>query len=97
MFENNCILGFAYGYELNRLDKQGNMLYIHSVDVAPEYQRKGIAKGIFKVLKKICSERDICRIFLITEKSNIPANNLYKTTGGIAAHEDDIVYTFNEL
>ena len=38
----NQILGSAYGYELNRLDNKGNMLYIHEMGVLPQYQRQGI-------------------------------------------------------
>lgn len=34
--ENNRVIGFAYGYELNRLNNTGNMLYIHEVSVLPE-------------------------------------------------------------
>ena len=27
------VIGFAYGYELNRLDRKQNMLYIHEVQI----------------------------------------------------------------
>lgn len=39
----DTIIGFAYGYELNRLNNAGNMLYIHEVGVMEKYQRQGVA------------------------------------------------------
>ena len=33
------IIGFAYGYELNRLDGKGNMIYINEVGVMDQYRR----------------------------------------------------------
>ena len=38
----NRIVGFAYGYALQRLNTGRKMLYIHEVGVLDEYQRQGI-------------------------------------------------------
>ena len=98
--EDKKIIGFAYGYELNRLDNKGNMLYIHEVGVHPEYQRQGIGFQILTSLKEICKLTDICRFFLITQKHNIAACKLYEKTGGkkIAdSYDDDIIYFFNKF
>ncbi|HAS73119.1 MAG TPA: hypothetical protein DCS67_03135 [Clostridiales bacterium UBA8960] len=91
------VIGFAYGYELNRLNDIGNMLYIHEVGVLPEYQQQGVGKLIFAELKALCKQKRICRIFLFTEKSNQPACGLYESVGGEAAHVDDVAYFFNLL
>ena len=95
--EDNRIIGFAYGYELNRLNNIGNMLYIHEVGVLPEYQRQGIGKQILNSIKVLCKLSGICRFFLFTEKSNIAACALYNSVGGEPAHDDDISYFFNKL
>lgn len=95
--ENERIIGFAYGYELNRLNNIGNMLYIHEVGVLPEYQRQGVGKEILKGIKKSCKLLGICRFFLFTEKSNHPACALYDSAEGEPAHEDDVCYFFNKL
>lgn len=95
--ENNRIIGFAYGYELNRLNNIGNMLYIHEVGVLPEYHRQGIGKQILNGIKASCKLLGICRIFLFTERSNIPACALYESVGGEQAHNDDVSYFFNKL
>lgn len=95
--ENQKVIGFAYGYELNRLDAKGNMLYIHEVGVLPEYQRQGIAQQLLLDLKTVCRLNGICRFFLLTERHNEPACALYEKAGGAknsSGLEDDVVYFF---
>jgi len=93
--ENNQIIGFAYGYELNRLNSDGNMLYIHEVGVLPQFQRQGIGKEILNNVKALCKQVNICKFFLFTEKSNTAACALYDSAGGRSAHDDDVAYFFN--
>ena len=94
---NNRIIGFAYGYELNRLNNIGNMLYIHEVGVLSEYQRQGIGKQMLYDMISLCKLAGICRFFLFTEKSNQAACALYESVGGEPAHKDDVAYFFNNL
>lgn len=95
--DNDKVIGFAYGYNLNRLNNIGNMLYIHEVGVLPEFQRQGIAREILVEIKSLCRSNGICKMFLFTEKSNLPACALYESTGGEPAHDDDVSYFFNLL
>ena len=95
--DNNRIIGFVYGYELNRLNNIGNMLYIHEVGVLSEYQRQGIGKQMLNDMKSLCKLNGICRFFLFTEKSNQAACALYESVGGEPAHNDDVSYFFNML
>jgi ribosomal protein S18 acetylase RimI-like enzyme len=92
------IIGFAYGYELNKLNTLENMLYIHEVGVLPEFQRKGIGTELLKELKNVCKKNGIYKIFLFTQKSNIGACKLYEKSGGELAwdsKDDDRTYFFN--
>lgn len=93
------IIGFAYGYELNRLDNKGNMLYIHEVGVLPEYQRQGIGFKILTDIKNLCKLTGICRFFLFTQKSNIAACALYEKAGGekTSDENDNVTYFFNKF
>ncbi len=93
------IIGFAYGYEMNRLDNKGNMLYIHEVGVLPEYQRQGIGFKILTDIKNLCKLTGICRFFLFTQKSNIAACALYEKAGGekTSDENDDVTYFFNKF
>lgn len=84
---NDTIIGFAYGYELNRLNNIGNMLYMHEVGIMEEYQRKGIGFRMMSELKEECKGKNICRIFLSTYQNNVGANALYKKLGGAVSDE----------
>ena len=94
------VIGFAYGYELNRLDNSGNMLYIHEVGVLPEYQRQGIGTEILRSITALCKLTGICKFFLNTQKSNTAAMALYEKSGGKPSvstqHGDNsVVFYFN--
>ena len=94
---DNVIIGFAYGYELNRLDHAGNMLYIHEVGVMERYQRQGVGYKMMTELKLACKNRNICRYFLSAYQNNAGANALYKKLGGVVSEEskgNDTDYIF---
>lgn len=94
------IIGFAYGYELNRLDNKGNMLYIHEIGVLPQYQRQGVGFQILMNIKQLCKMTGICRFFLFTQKHNVAACALYEKAGGektADSYDDDVVYFFNKF
>lgn len=91
------IIGFAYGYELNRLDGKGNMIYINEVGVMDQYRRQGIGFRMMSELKAACKEKKICRYFLTAYQNNEGANALYKKLGGEVPAEsggNDVVYHF---
>lgn len=92
--DDNKVVGFAYGFELQRFDGKNSMMYIHEIGVLPEYRRQGIGKAIINELIEICKEKDFMKMFLITMESNIPAVTLYERTGGKVNAKDYIVYDY---
>ena len=94
--EDNKIIGYACGYEINRLDNAGNMLYIHGVGVHADFQRQGIAEKMLISLKETCKLLGISKFFLFTQKSNIAACSLYEKLGGqlSSPKDDDRTYFF---
>jgi ribosomal protein S18 acetylase RimI-like enzyme len=95
--EDERIIGFAYGYELNRLNDVGNMLYIHEISVLSEFQGQGIGKQILNGVKSLCKVHGIYKIFLVTEKSNVAACTLYESVGGKSERSDDVLYFFDNF
>ncbi len=72
------IVGFLYGYGMLRPDGKA-MFYIHSVDVIPEYQNKGIGTRLMDyVLRYIKDEKRYYKFFVLTENDNIKACKLYQ-------------------
>lgn len=89
--DNEKVVGFAFGYILDTFYSEP-MFYLHSIDVADSYKRKGIGKSIMNKMMEDCKVQGIKECFLITNKSNIPAVNLYRSIGGKPLNDDDIVY-----
>ena len=69
------------------------MFYIHSVDVLPEYQSKGIGtKLIEDTLEYIKSEDKYYKYFVLTEENNIKACKLYQK---YANREEQVLFSNN--
>ena len=95
--DNNKIIGYACGYELNRLDNAGNMLYIHGVGVHENYRRQGIGKQMMNEIKHLCKLNGISKMFLDAHKINTAACALYESVGGKAHRDDNVSYFFNKF
>ena len=95
--EEGRILGFCQGYVCARLNGAGGLLYVHELTVLPAYRRRGIGKTMLDMLKIFCRLSGIRRVFLITQRSNLPAVALYEAARGRPAHTDDLVYVFDDL
>ena len=89
------IIGYVCGYELNRLDSAGNMLYIHGVGVHADYRRQSVGKQMITAVKELCKQNGIQKIFLYTHKANAAACALYDATGGAAHRDDNVSYFFD--
>jgi ribosomal protein S18 acetylase RimI-like enzyme len=95
--EDNRIIGYACGYELNRIDNKNNMVYIHAVGVHADYRRQGVGKQMMNELKQLCKLSGICKLFLYTQKTNTAARALYESAGGVATRDDNVSYFFNKF
>ena len=94
--EEGRVIGFAFGYELCRLDDAGDMLYIHAVEVLEGYRRQGIGRELMRVLKDYCRLRGLCRFYLFTDETNAAARALYRSCGGFE-NEGSRGFWFNDL
>ena len=88
--EDNIIVGFAYGYILIRPDGLRDF-YLHAIDIMENHQKLGYGTELMKYI--IAHSKSIgCRkLFLITNKSNLPACRCYENAGGISKANDDVV------
>jgi ribosomal protein S18 acetylase RimI-like enzyme len=88
------LAGFLIGYELKRLETSQPMMLLYTIDVLPEYQRKGVGKKLVNDLKRLCTRRGALKMFVITNESNQPAMALYSSTGGKRESTDDVVFVY---
>jgi len=76
--KDNKAIALLYGYGMLRPDGK-SMFYIHSVDVFPEYQSKGIGTKLMEfTLEYIKKENKYYKFFVLTENDNIKACKLYQ-------------------
>ena len=89
---------FVNGYILDRWDRPEPMLFLYSIDVAEPHQRQGIGKALIEKFKQIGREYGCDEAFVPTNKSNLAAMQLYRSTGGKVTQPDDVViFEYNEL
>ena len=91
--DENKIIGFAYGYTLLRPDGKVDF-YLHAIDIMEEYQNHGYGTELVKYINSHSKSIGCRKMFLITNKSNIPACRCYDNAGGIRTADDDVVYVY---
>ncbi|MBK9926578.1 MAG: GNAT family N-acetyltransferase [Anaerolineales bacterium] len=91
---DNVIIGFASAVHYVHPDKPAE-LWINEVGVAQVYQNKGVGKAIMKKLLQLGQSLRCANAWVLTDRSNIPANRLYKSAGGEAASDDTVMYEFD--
>jgi len=63
------------------LEEKGNVAYVDSVAVLPEWQGKGVAPCIDKELKKIAQKKHASHIDLTSNPARVRANRFYQKQG----------------
>ncbi|MCL2855434.1 MAG: GNAT family N-acetyltransferase [Defluviitaleaceae bacterium] len=87
-------IGFAYGCRLSKPDGKKEM-YLHSIDILPEYQDKGHGSKFFKSILDFSKENGFCGMFLSSSQSLQNARHIYEKFGGIRECEDEIIFSYN--
>ncbi len=85
------IIGFASGSMLLHPDKAA-AFFVNEVDVAPEYQRQGVATALCRMLIGVARDRGCHGIWLATEEDNIAARALFR---GLGARETGAVVVYD--
>lgn len=88
------IVGFASAVHYIHPDKPPE-LWINEVAVAPANQKQGIAKAILKEMLRLGQELGCKNAWVLTDRSNEPANRLYQSAGGQIGSEDTVMYEFD--
>ena len=87
--------GFLYAYIFQDLKTPYPKLFLYSIDVFVGFRRKKIATELIGQLKNIASSKNCSEIFVLTDKNNKPAMNLYKTTGGKIEDNDAVLFVYD--
>jgi ribosomal protein S18 acetylase RimI-like enzyme len=88
------VVGFASAVHYIHPDKPPE-LWINEVGVASSRYRQGIGKAIMKEMLQLGRELGCKNAWVLTDRSNEPANRLYRSAGGQIGEEDTVMYEFN--
>ena len=88
-------VGFAVAYLLDRVDRDQQMMFFYEIGVAESHQRRGVGRRIVSVLKAICREVDVMKMWVPTGRSNTAATALYASTGAVPLPSgDEVTYAY---
>lgn len=93
-YNNRIPVGFLYAYILSDLKTPFPKIFLYSIDVFVDFRRQNIASQLITELKNIAFNKKCSEIFVLTNKSNQPAINLYHKTGGKIANNDDVLFVY---
>jgi len=88
------IVGLIVAHRLARLDSQRAQVLLYEIDVLPDFQRTGIGAAMIERLKELAQQVSACEVWVVTNKSNAAAMRLYRSTGGTAKQDDDVVFEY---
>ena len=96
--EGKTPIGFLLAYRLARVDRNQDMMFFYEITVAEKRRKKGVGTALINKLKEICKQEDILKMFVLTNRSNTTAYNLYKETGGKAdLSGDDVTFVYQDF
>jgi ribosomal protein S18 acetylase RimI-like enzyme len=88
--EDNSPAGFALAYLLDRVDRNQAMMLFYEIVVSDHHRAHGIGKMMVNELKRIGRDLNVTEIWVLTNKSNSAAVNLYRSTGAKKVGDDDV-------
>lgn len=91
---NEAVIGFASAVHYLHPDKLPE-LWINEVGVASSHQKQGVAKAILKELLHLGRRLGCKSAWVLTDRSNEPANRLYKSAGGQIDPGEIVMYEFD--
>ncbi|MDH5675781.1 MAG: GNAT family N-acetyltransferase [Myxococcales bacterium] len=88
--------GYLIAYLLDRVDADRQMLCIYEIEVSESHRRTGIARAMINSLKDLCRQLDASKAWVITNRSNRAAVQLYSSTGAHCEPAgDEIMFVWN--
>lgn len=93
-YVDGAFAGFLYAYELERLEMDRPMMFFYSIDVLEAFQQRGVATRLIEDLKRICAERNVSKMYVLTDEENVAAMKTYQSTGGERVLPDNVLFVY---
>jgi GNAT superfamily N-acetyltransferase len=92
--DNGQVIGFTSAVTYVHPDKERPELWINEVGVAPTHQRRGVARGMLKVLLDLARDTGCAEAWVLTYRTNAAAMKLYESLGAQESEDDTVMFTF---
>lgn len=91
--EGGQVIGFVSALDYIHPDKPPE-LWINEVGVASSHRRRGLAKQMLTAMFEHARSRGCRQAWVLTERSNAVALDLYRAAGGVEPHSDVVMFEF---
>jgi ribosomal protein S18 acetylase RimI-like enzyme len=92
--DHDVVVGFVSAVIYLHPDKPAPELWINEIGVAPAHQRQGIGKTLMQAILEVARQSNCIEAWVLTERDNLAAMNMYTTTGGVETTPDPVMFTF---
>ena len=92
--ENNVVVGFVSAVIYVHPDKPAPELWINEIGVAPTHHRQGIGKALMRAILEEAKQAGCSEAWVLTERENLSATAMYRSTGGEESSPDPVMFTF---
>lgn len=90
------VVGLLYSYRLQRIDRKQDSMFFYEIEVDKEFRNLGIGSRLIEELKELCRKENIMKMWVGTNRSNLPAMRMYTKTGGKESvnGNDEVTFTY---
>ena len=92
--DNNLVVGFVSAVIYVHPDKPAPELWINEIGVASSHQRQGIGKALMQAILEEAKKSGCTEAWVLTDRANLPAMAMYKSSGGEETLPDSVMFTF---
>ncbi len=82
--------GFVTAYRLPRFDQQQAEVLLYEIGVDEDYRKRGIATALIDETKRWAAEVGAEEVWVLTNRSNLPAMAMFRSTSGEEDEAPDI-------
>jgi ribosomal protein S18 acetylase RimI-like enzyme len=91
----DVVVGFVTAVHYLHPDKSRPELWINEVGVAPSHHRRGVGKSMMKAVLQLGAEIGCSVAWVMTERDNVAAMELYRSAGALADPTDHVMFSFD--
>lgn len=93
--DDRLVVGFVSAVHYVHPDKPHPEMWINEVSVAEMHRRQGLGKRLMNAVFEVARELGCTEAWVLTDRKNTAAMNLYSAVGNPETPSDCVMFTFN--